>query len=89
MRHDKDVDTGLLTLSEFRNAECILVKRVQKVEYAAEISLLCEGNPVKHTSHIKGLDPVLMNGLLVVGGRLKHAPLSTAERHPSISSCAV
>ena len=25
-----------------------------------------------------------MNGLLVVGGRLKHAPLSTAERHPSI-----
>ena len=27
MRHDKDVDTGLLTLSEFRNAECILIKR--------------------------------------------------------------
>ena len=84
MRHDKDVDTGLLTLSELRNAECILVKRVQKVEYAAEIGLLCEGNPVMRTSHIKGLDPVLMNGLLVVGVRLKHAPLSTAERHPSI-----
>ena len=70
MRHDKDVNTGLLTLSELRNAECILVKRVQKVEYGAEIGLLCEGNPVKRTSHIKGLDPVLMNGLLVVGGRL-------------------
>ena len=51
MRHDKDVNTGLLTLSELRNAECILVKRVQKVEYAAEIGLLCEGNPVKRRSH--------------------------------------
>ena len=71
-------------MSELGNAEDILVKRVQEDEYAAEISLLRAGNSVKHTSHIKGLDPVLVNGLLVVGGRLKHAPLSAAERHPSI-----
>ena len=80
MRRDHDVNAGLLTLSELRNAEYILVKRVQEDEYAAEIGLLRGGNSVKHTSHIKGLDPVLMNALLVVGGRLKHAPLSVSTR---------
>ena len=66
MSHSKDVNTGLLTVSELGNAEHILVKRVQEAEYGAEISQLSDGNAVKHTSHIKGLDPVLMNGLLVV-----------------------
>ena len=84
MSHSKDVNTGLLTVSELGDAEHILVKRVQEAEYEAEISQLRDGNAVKHTSHIKGLDPVLMNGLLVVGGRLKHAPLSVEGRHPSI-----
>ena len=65
MRHSKVVNTGLLTVSELKNAE------VQEAKYVAEIRLLRDGNSVKHTSHIKGLDPVLMNGLLVVGGRLK------------------
>ncbi len=67
MRRGNDVNAGLLTLSELRNAEYILVKRVQEDEYAAEIGLLRSGNSVKNTSHIKGLDPVRMNGLLVVG----------------------
>ena len=84
MRRGKDVNAGLLTLSELRNAEEILVKRVQEDDYAEEISLLRAGNSVKHTSHIKGVDPVLVNGLLVVGGRLKHAPWLAAGRHPSI-----
>ena len=70
MRRGKDVNAGLLTLSELRNAEDILVKRVQEDDYAEQISLLRAGNSVKHTSHIKGLDPVLVSGLLVVGGRL-------------------
>ena len=61
MRRRNGVNAGMLTLSELRNAEYILVKRVQEDEFAAEIGLLRSGNSVKNTSHIKGLDPMLMN----------------------------
>ena len=81
---------------ELQNAEIEIIRAVQSEEFQEEISLLHSDNTqqgsqdrsmkvVKKTSSLYRLDPFLDdNGLLRVGGRLKHADLTTAVKHPVI-----
>ena len=62
----------------------MLLKRAQEVSYHEEIDCLLAGKPVSRSSHIVSLDPMISQELLVVSGRLKHAPLSYAVCHPVI-----
>ena len=39
---------------------------------------------VKKSSSIVKLDPILVNGILRVGGRLHHSSISSEARHPAI-----
>ena len=76
-------DSGL-SVDELKEAECSLLKRAQEVCYREEIHSLVSGDSISRSSHILSLDPVLSHGMLVVGGRLKHAPMRHAALHPAI-----
>ena len=78
------LNTKPITASELGQAERILVGHVQYVAYPNEISDLKAGRPLNKSSSILALGPVLMNDLLVVGGRLKHAKIPHDSRFPYI-----
>lgn len=57
----------------------------QRVHYAAELTAARESRPMSLRSRLAGLRPFVDdNGILRVGGRLKHAILSYDEKHPMI-----
>ncbi|XP_071644259.1 uncharacterized protein [Temnothorax longispinosus] len=59
---------------------------VQALHFANEITALSANRTVSHRSSLASLSPFLDDhGVLRVGGRLKHAMLSTDERHPMIA----
>ncbi|XP_073240218.1 uncharacterized protein [Porites lutea] len=77
--------TGPLTATEVRAAQSQLVKRAQVESFGEGIRCLGNGQEVHKRSRIKSLDPRMVGGLLVVGGRLQNArafPYKT--RHPKI-----
>lgn len=58
---------------------------VQGLHYATEVTAIKQGRTVLHKGQLAKLNPFLDdNGVLRVGGRLKHAVLSKDERHPMI-----
>ncbi|XP_011686436.1 PREDICTED: uncharacterized protein LOC105449132 [Wasmannia auropunctata] len=58
---------------------------VQSLHYPAEISSVTGNSTLPHQSQLRTLSPFMDgNGVLRVGGRLKHAVLSVDERHPMI-----
>ncbi len=61
----KSVRQGRITAEEIRQAEHVIISNVQREQYEQDISKL---------KHLRRLDPVYKEGLLCVGGRLKHMP---------------
>ncbi|KAJ8021095.1 hypothetical protein HOLleu_40866 [Holothuria leucospilota] len=86
------VEQGRLSVSEIADAENAIFKYVQRVSF-----LGIEGDvkelPVRkwnRDSRLKGLiklHPVLIDGVMRVGGRIKHAPVSEDVKHPIILPC--
>ena len=81
------------------SAEIEILKCVQRQSFREELSCLQNKEtddkraksvqtdrrrPVKKSSSIVKLDPELRDGLLCVGGRLRHAPIEEEQRHPVI-----
>ena len=78
-------DTQTISVAELRQAEEILIKHVQQRHYAPEIKALKLEKLVSAQSSLRNLDPRLSaSEVLVVGGRLKHAPISPYAMHPAI-----
>ena len=82
---------GPVTVHELREAEKEIIKHVQQVAFSEEIKVLAKGQgkasnckAIKNSSNIYQLDPVIKNGLLRVGGRLRRAQISEEAKHPSI-----
>ncbi|KAK3745210.1 hypothetical protein QZH41_004249 [Actinostola sp. cb2023] len=76
---------------ELQNAESALLRHVQKRCFSEELLILKPVNPlcdlrkkiaVQKGSNIYKLDPILMDGLIRVGGRLHRAPIDDETRHP-------
>jgi len=65
----------MLTTLELNNAETVLVRLVQRIDFPKEISSLMRGLPLHSKSKILSLVPFLDYGLLRVGGRLRHSKL--------------
>ena len=77
--------TGPLTATEVRAAQSQLVKRAQVESFGEEIRCLVYGQEAHKRSRIKSLDPRMVGGFLVIGGRLQNAqafPYKT--RNPKI-----
>jgi hypothetical protein len=68
------VPKGPLTVDEIQEAECAILKCAQSQSFAKEIKNLLKGKSVGRSSALYSFDPFLdNNGLLKVGGRIKHA----------------
>ena len=74
-----------ITVEEMQKAEHCIISCVQKENFAEEIRTLRSARSAKKSSPLFRLDPVILDNLLCVGGRLKHAPDGyNIARHPSI-----
>ena len=76
---------GNIKAKELKDAEELVVKHVQANEFVSELEDLWREGQVSKSSTLRSLYPVLLDGILVVGGRLHHASdLTYAARSPAI-----
>ena len=74
-----------LTVDELQHAEFQLIRYLQAREFSFVISSLSRNALLKNFSlsrPISKLNPVLVEGILRVGGRLEKAPIDYNARHP-------
>ncbi|XP_065926161.1 uncharacterized protein [Magallana gigas] len=62
-----------LSAEDLQEAEVAILKFIQIKSFASEIEELKKGHPVKLSSNVRKLDPILDDGLIRVGGRLHRA----------------
>ena len=72
------------TPDEFAQATDIILKAAQNAAFPEVLTALKENKPIPKNSPLQKLCPTLEGGLIRVGGRLKHAQLSAAEKNPVI-----
>ncbi|XP_076065140.1 uncharacterized protein LOC143039170 [Oratosquilla oratoria] len=84
LKRTKIPPSSPLEIHELKHAENLIVKHVQGHAYFHEIKNIKTGKTVLKSSSIYKLSPVLIDGLLVVGGRLKHAALNGRAIDPLI-----
>ena len=75
---------GQLSFTECKDAVAVLVKLAQQESFPEEIAELSRGRQVQSSSILNAHDPQLIDGILRVGGRLAHAPISETRKHPMI-----
>ena len=81
----KEVFTGPISVDEMKKAEETCVRHVQASVYKKEIAELdSEERQVNTRSELRSLSPILFDGIICVGGRLKHADPDLINRHPAI-----
>ena len=81
----RSTSTDFLTVEEIRNAEHVVLRYVQSVHYSAELSSLSSSGSVTRSSPLYKLQPVLNDDdLLVINGRLSHAPFADDRRDPVV-----
>ncbi|XP_055585104.1 uncharacterized protein LOC129737956 [Uranotaenia lowii] len=70
-----------LTIDELRNSMLVIVRVIQRLEFDDENKLVQNGVPCKR---LAALNPILSDGLLRVGGRLRHSNLPDESKHQLI-----
>lgn len=75
--------SGPVTIEERRKASLTLVKLAQSHVFKEEMQLIKNGN-LSPSHPLYQLNPVLQDGVLRVGGRLKNAHLPIDVKHPAI-----
>lgn len=74
----------VVTIKERESAAKVLISLVQQQSFGKEIKTFKMGHSLPNSSPLFRLDPILREGILRVGGRLKQASLSEEFRHPII-----
>lgn len=70
---------------ELSQAKVVILQCIQQESYRVEFARLSEGKEIQKNSGLRTLNPFIdRDGLLRVGGRLKHAPIEQGEKHPVI-----
>ena len=77
----KSIPAGPLTVDELEEAEHAIFSAVQHSEFKSEISSLPE---LRKSDPLRKLRPILFQGLLRVGGRLRNADEDFGVKHPII-----
>ena len=62
----------------------MIIQHVQADVFRDESVSLKQGKTVRRSSRIFSMSPIFKFGLLVVGGRLKHAAIDAALKNPAI-----
>ena len=73
-----------VTQDELDQAKRVILESVQKEAYPTEFAALSKKQDLPRASSIAALDPYMEDGLMRVGGRLKHARLDSQEKNPII-----
>ncbi|XP_058456828.1 uncharacterized protein LOC131434190 [Malaya genurostris] len=76
--------SGFLSSSELHDALKALVRVAQQESFPQELSDLSKQTHVRDSSRIRSLKPCLIESILCVGGRLRHAVISPSRKHPYI-----
>ncbi|XP_055522901.1 uncharacterized protein LOC129717084 [Wyeomyia smithii] len=76
--------TGYLAFEERKTTLLELVKLAQAESFAEDITNLLTTGQVQVSSRLASLHPMLVNGIIVVGGRLENALISFGRKHPMI-----
>ncbi|XP_065081375.1 uncharacterized protein LOC135703948 [Ochlerotatus camptorhynchus] len=84
--HREERRNGYLSHADLQEAMLSLIRLSQRESFPEEISALQSGNQVKPSSSINRLTPILVDGVLYVGGRLSKAPIPASRKHPAILS---
>ena len=72
-----------LSTSELKDAEAVILKHVQANAFAKEIDCILKNKRIPRRSSILSLDPIMQDGIVVVGGRLDYSNLRLFQ-HPVI-----
>lgn len=85
----EQAEQGELRLSELQASSVEILKHVQQDAFPEEFSSLLSvsqvtSQTVKASSPLRRLSPVMMNGILRVGGRLERAPIGFDAKHAVI-----
>ncbi|XP_055603757.1 uncharacterized protein LOC129751989 [Uranotaenia lowii] len=75
---------GQVSLEEVDEALQALVKLSQRETFPEELKALRTNHDIRTSSPLSSLNPVLVDGTMRVGGRLRHAAMSEDRRHPFI-----
>ena len=76
----REIKCGRLTTEEMHEAERAIVKCVQSERFGEELKLLqSPQKSERRSSCLCRLDPVILNGLISVGGRLNNSPYQSHE----------
>ncbi|XP_068674720.1 uncharacterized protein [Montipora foliosa] len=84
------VPSGKVTLTEMKNAEREILMSLQRTFFPKELTQLSKcgqadrAKSVNKSSSISRLDPIMKDGLLLVGGRLRHTRIQTEARNSII-----
>ena len=73
-----------ISIPEMRKSTEKIVQMVQRQYFSEEIDCLTDGRQVKGHSKLSNLSPVLIEGTIRVGGRMRHAPIPFDAIHPMI-----
>ena len=74
-----------LSVAELNSAELALVKLSQHDAFSQEIDRLQKGRPVRLSSRILQLNPIMdKDGVVRVGGRIRHSSVPDQAKHPII-----
>ncbi|MEM7282789.1 MAG: hypothetical protein AAF438_14300 [Pseudomonadota bacterium] len=74
-----------LTVDDIQKAEAAIVRCIQRKTYQAEADALERGKDLSKQSKILKLTPFIdETGLIRAGGRLEHADMAPAQKHPII-----
>ncbi|XP_055589224.1 uncharacterized protein LOC129741507 [Uranotaenia lowii] len=76
--------SGALTLTELDESLKTLVRIAQKESFPKEYCDLKNNRPISPSSKLMTLTPEMVDGLIRIGGRLRHASISDNRKHPYI-----
>ncbi|CAH8505861.1 unnamed protein product [Schistosoma mattheei] len=82
--HEGSVHLGCLKVKELDVAKRKILLMVQKEVYGEILSGFKTNGKVVSHNDLKGLSPIMLDGLLCVGGRLSYSDFSNAFKHPII-----
>jgi hypothetical protein len=80
-----DKFTGYLSCSELQHSHDLIVKFTQQEAFHSDMHNLRKSSRLSQDSKLISLNPFIdKKGLLRVGGRLRHAPITYEQKHPLI-----
>lgn len=85
MKIGKKIIQGPLTVKELDEAQLRILRMTQGEAFTKELADLSKKREISKKSSLLSLNPFLdIDGLLKVGGRLRHAEISQEQKHPII-----